>query len=68
MRIPCPFCGEREVAEFVCRGEVSDDLHLRTNAIGPVTEHWYHAQGCRNWLRVTRDLRTHDIIRAEFTR
>lgn len=68
MRIPCPHCGERDVAEFLCRGEVADDVHLRTNPIGPLAEHWYHAQGCRRWLVVTRDTRTHAILGAEYPR
>jgi methylglutamate dehydrogenase subunit B len=38
-----------------------DYVYLRDNPIGPVREHWYHAQGCRNWLLVTRDTATHEI-------
>ncbi|MEI9851487.1 MAG: sarcosine oxidase subunit delta [Sphingomonas sp.] len=66
MRIPCPFCGSRDFAEFVCRGEIADDLHLRANPAGKLAEHWYHAQGCRNWLTVERDTRTHEILGAAF--
>ncbi len=28
-------------------------------------ELWYHAFGCRSWLRVTRDTRTHEIFAVE---
>ena len=75
MRIPCPFCGERDSAEFVYRGDASpvrpaaeegeaafaEYVYLRRNPVGEIQEHWYHAQGCRNWLVVTRDTRTHHI-------
>lgn len=75
MRIPCPYCGERGAEEFVYRGDAapvrpSDDagfaeyVYLRVNPAGPIDEHWYHAQGCRNWLVVTRDTRTHAIAGA----
>jgi sarcosine oxidase subunit delta len=82
MRIPCPFCGDRDAQEFVYRGDASParpvattveteaaaDFHayvyLRDNPAGPLREHWYHAQGCRNWLVVTRDTRTHEISAA----
>jgi methylglutamate dehydrogenase subunit B len=75
MLIPCPYCGPRDAHEFVCRGETDmgrpddDDalfeyVYLRDNPIGPVNEHWYHAQGCRNWLLLTRDTISHEISRA----
>ncbi|WP_066556122.1 sarcosine oxidase subunit delta [Croceicoccus bisphenolivorans] len=72
MRIPCPYCGERDAQEFVYRGDASprrpdDDaefhayVYLRDNPAGPMREHWYHAQGCRNWIELIRDTRTHRI-------
>ena len=75
MRIPCPFCGERDLAEFVYRGDAAprrpaddaamlDYVYLRENPAGPLDEHWYHASGCRSWIVVTRDVRTHAITRA----
>ena len=80
MRIPCPFCGERDSSEFVCRGEAGparpdtsapgtqdalyDYLYLRNNPAGPTREHWYHAYGCRRWMVVDRDTRTHEIFAA----
>ena len=79
MRIPCPFCGARDIQEFVHRGEAPPDrptggdeeslfawLYLRDNPAGLWREHWYHAQGCRRWLVVSRDTRTHRIEGAEF--
>jgi sarcosine oxidase subunit delta len=77
MRIACPFCGERDVSEFLYRGEVRqapalsqnadahfDHVYQRDNPRGIVKEHWYHAQGCRSWLIIERDLRTHEIKSA----
>ena len=79
MRIPCPFCGDRDAHEFVYRGDASprrptedagfhDYLYLRTNLAGPMREHWYHAQGCRNWLVVNRDTQTHEISAVVFAK
>jgi methylglutamate dehydrogenase subunit B len=72
MRITCPYCGDRDIHEFIYRGDASlkrpetdeglyDYVYLRDNKDGVIREHWYHAQGCRNWLVVTRDTRTHEI-------
>ena len=79
MRIPCPHCGDRDVQEFVYRGDATparpaddaamhDYVYLRDNVAGAMREHWYHAQGCRRWLVVTRDTRTHAILGAEYPR
>lgn len=38
-----------------------DYVYLRTNEAGDHTELWYHSSGCRQWLKVTRNLRTHEI-------
>jgi sarcosine oxidase subunit delta len=78
MRIPCPFCGPRDSAEFAYLGdansvrpEEADEpamyayVYLRDNPAGPHREHWYHASGCRLWLAVTRDTRTHAILSCE---
>lgn len=75
MRIVCPCCGERDSREFVFRGEVAitrpgedadantvfEQLYLRDNPAGMTDEHWYHAQGCRNWLTVSRNTLSHAI-------
>jgi sarcosine oxidase subunit delta len=82
MRIPCPFCGERDVREFAYLGDATvtrpdpaaaeaerlffDYVYLRDNPAGPHRELWYHVQGCRTWLRVERDTRTHRIAGADF--
>jgi len=77
MRIQCPFCGERESGEFAYFGDADhhqnfnspdaqtqsfEAVYLRDNPAGPHNELWYHSFGCRSWLRVTRDTRTHEIL------
>ncbi|MBV9565352.1 MAG: sarcosine oxidase subunit delta [Bradyrhizobium sp.] len=81
MRIPCPYCGERDFSEFVYHGDPAarpdpaapdaprrfyEAVYLRDNPAGRHEELWYHAHGCRSWLRVTRDTRTHEIFGAAF--
>ena len=46
----------------------TDYVYLRDNPAGSFREYWYHAQGCRRWLIVERDTRTHEISGAEFPR
>jgi sarcosine oxidase subunit delta len=80
MQIPCPFCGDRDLREFTYLGDATvtrpdpatsdaerlffEYLYLRDNPAGPHRELWYHAQGCRSWIRVDRDTRTHRIAGA----
>jgi sarcosine oxidase subunit delta len=79
MRLACPYCGERDAAEFVFRGDAApvrptndadlfDYLYIRDNPAGLIDEHWYHAQGCRNWIVVTRNTLTHEILDAVLAR
>ncbi len=80
MRIPCPFCGSRDIREFVYRGDAratrpeADDaaffeyVYLRDNPAGEHREHWYHAHGCNSWLVVTRNTITHAITGAVLAR
>jgi len=42
-----------------------DYLYLRDNPAGLHHELWFHEQGDRSWLVVTRDTRTHEITRVE---
>ncbi len=78
MRIICTYCGSRDISEFSYQGDAvptrpdpaapdaaeafHDYVYLRDNPAGPHRELWYHASGCRSWLEVTRDTRTHEII------
>lgn len=76
MRIPCPYCGLRDIREFSCRGSAAgldrpppdadaavwdDFVHLRENPAGRTRELWYHEAGCAAWLVVDRDTVTHEI-------
>lgn len=45
-----------------------DYLHLRDNPAGVHRELWYHEQGDRAWLVVTRNTLTHEITRVELAR
>lgn len=76
MRIPCPHCGERGNEEFSYLGAAGlvrpepdapeaswvDYVYLRDNPAGLHGELWHHVHGCRRWLVVTRDTRTHRIM------
>jgi sarcosine oxidase subunit delta len=84
MRIPCPFCGERDLTEFTYLGDANfrrpdpaggnasetfyQAVYLRDNPAGPHDELWYHGAGCRTWLRITRNTRTHIILAAQLAR
>ncbi len=80
MRIDCPCCGPRGVAEFSYGGDGTlrrPDLETREaepfaayvydreNLRGPHVELWHHIGGCRHWLRVTRNTLTHEILGVE---
>lgn len=76
MRIPCPFCGLRDLDEFEYGGDArvawpaldadaehwSAATYLRDDPAGRHVELWRHARGCGLWLRVERDTRTHEIF------
>lgn len=42
--------------------------YLRDNPAGEHRELWFHEQGDRSWLVVTRDTRTHTITKVELAR
>lgn len=83
MRIDCPCCGLRDSGEFSYLGDASlkrpsgldaapeamlDYVYLRDNPAGPFRELWYHGLGCRSWLVVSRNTRTHAIDGVAFAR
>ncbi|MBO9479645.1 sarcosine oxidase subunit delta [Shimia sp. R11_0] len=45
-----------------------DYLYLRDNPAGIHRELWFHEQGDRSWLVVTRDTLTHEILKVELAR
>ena len=75
LRIPCPFCGTRDHSEFSYGGDASieypvleapaeawlDAVFQRDNIDGVQLETWQHLHGCRMWIVVERDTRTHEI-------
>jgi sarcosine oxidase subunit delta len=77
MRIRCPYCGDRSNDEFTPIGDADaliqrpangdtnafhEYVYQRTNAAGTHRELWYHGSGCRRWLVVERDTRTHAVL------
>jgi sarcosine oxidase subunit delta len=42
--------------------------YLRDNPAGEHRELWYHEQGDRSWLVVTRNTLTHEILKVELAR
>ena len=84
MIIDHPLLGPRDAAEFVYLGDASlidrpdgltaapdvlhDYVYLRDNPAGEHRELWYHEQGDRSWLVVTRDTLTHEITKVELAR
>ena len=83
MRIDCPCCGLRDAGEFSLLGDakpvrpegmdtsataMTDYCYLRDNPAGPYQELWYHGFGCRSWLVVSRNTRTHAISRVACAR
>lgn len=75
MRIPCPWCGERDASEFSYGGDATlrrpddaapleawvDYVYFRDNPRGLHREYWQHVQGCRAWVEVERDTLTHAV-------
>ena len=45
-----------------------DYVYLRDNPAGEHQELWYHEQGDRSWLVVTRNTLTHEILKVELAR
>jgi heterotetrameric sarcosine oxidase delta subunit len=74
--IPCPWCGPRAQVEFTYGGDATAVrpaadapeaawvayVFLRDNPAGAHDEWWFHGAGCRQWFRVRRDTRTHEIL------
>jgi len=58
--------------DFATRDEAiehfHDWLHLRVNPAGVHEELWFHEQGDRSWLVVTRDTTTHAVLAVQLAR
>lgn len=83
MRLTCPFCGPRDLAEFTYQGDAnrtrpdpsSTDqdawdayVYQRVNTRGRHKEFWLHSGGCRAHLLVERDTTNHRIHSVGFAR
>ncbi len=84
MIIDHPLLGPRDAQEFVYLGDASlisrpngmtatlEEMHgyayLRDNPAGLHRELWYHEQGDRSWLVVTRNTLSHEISKVELAR
>jgi methylglutamate dehydrogenase subunit B len=84
MIINHPILGLRDAQEFIYLGdaalinrpdgltataeEMHDYVYLRDNPAGYHRELWYHEQGDRSWLVVTRNTVTHEITSVEIAR
>jgi len=79
IRIPCPHCNMRNSSEFRHVGEAGAArpdpssvtpkqwrtyLYERSNPAGWTTETWFHAMGCRRFVRVERHTITNEIRSA----
>jgi len=76
LRIPCPWCGERDEAEFRYRGDAGRSrpdaqagvaaftayVYERDNPYGWHLEWWLHVGGCRRLLKVLRHTYSHQIL------
>ena len=76
--IHCPHCGPRAQTEFSYGGDAAiarpaapedaddvawiDYLYLRDNPKGRHEELWQHIFGCRRWIKVRRDVVSHEIL------
>jgi heterotetrameric sarcosine oxidase delta subunit len=75
LRIPCPWCGERDEIEFRYRGDASISrpaadasleafttyTYVRGNPRGWHLEWWLHVAGCRKLIKLVRHTLTHKI-------
>ena len=84
MIINHPLLGPRDAAEFVIKGSAElmdrpngmetdsntfhDYVYLRDNPAGEHQELWYHEQGDRSWLVVTRNTLTHEVTKVEMAK
>jgi len=79
LRIPCPWCGVRDEAEFRYKGDATTTrptadadagdfvrfVYERANPRGWHAEWWLHVGGCRRLLKVVRHTLTHEIRSVE---
>lgn len=77
LEINCPYCGKRAQTEFTYVGDASlvrpkfhtdaqrdwfEFVYLRKNPLGLHDELWQHSAGCRQHIKIRRNLITHEIV------
>ena len=60
-----PYLANPEQIDDQMISKTHDYVFLRDNPAGAHRELWYHEQGDRSWLVVTRDTLTHEILSVE---
>jgi len=68
-RLECPFCGPRELEEFLFHKTLAEpgsspyaEVYARTNRVDLSVEHWQHLHGCRAWLLVRRNPSSNEVL------
>lgn len=61
-------CEAHEASEPSQASAPVDATYLRDNPAGRSTGWWTHDQGCRSWLLIERDNRTHEIFSVSLAR
>ncbi|MCP4433847.1 MAG: sarcosine oxidase subunit delta [Gammaproteobacteria bacterium] len=72
--VPCPHCGDRDESEFDYGGRAIDSpalqadltqwheaIHLPDSIESNVTEIWFHTAGCECWIKLQRNIHTHEF-------
>ncbi len=64
-----PFCGPRDLDEFVFRKTAPEPaatpyeaVYERVDRLHDSREYWQHLYGCRAWLWLRRDPSTHTVL------
>jgi heterotetrameric sarcosine oxidase delta subunit len=67
-RLACPFCGARELGEFLFHKTLPEPgastyaaVYERANRPEQSLEYWQHVHGCRAWLSVRRNPSTGEV-------
>ncbi len=76
--VPCPYCGYRNVDEFIYGGDISNQrpenpeeisdsawceyIYTVPNRKGVAKEIWWHKRGCNRWFAMHRDSCTDKIM------
>ena len=68
-RLVCPFCGARELGEFLFHKTLPEPgasefaaVYERASRPDDSLEHWQHLHGCRAWLEVRRNPSSGEVL------